>query len=132
MTGPGAACGLGRAFGLGGYDLLYPRVDARVDADERLGGGLRFRCRSGRDCNLFRPVEGGADGKHDGETESDDHRPRPDLEERVSLEVAGEIAEPHVGAALPGAPQDRPRREAPGDHINGGVHASPVRRHFTA
>jgi len=68
---------------------------------------------------------GRADGHHDGETERDDHRPRLDLQERVSLQVAGEISEPHVQAALPAAPADR-RREISGEVT--GTRGSLIRR----
>jgi hypothetical protein len=51
-----------------------------------LGGGLHLRFRG---CRLYRPVKEGGDGHHDGEPEREDHRARPDLEERISLEPVG-------------------------------------------
>lgn len=128
----GGWAGRGLRFGRGfrpgrGYIPLYPRFDAGVGADERLGGGLWFRSRSVRGRDLHRSVERDADGHHDGETEGDDHRPRPDLQEGIPPQIADEISEPH---ALPAAPEDRRRREASGDDIGKGAHAGLVCRRF--
>jgi hypothetical protein len=54
----------------------------------------------------------GGDGHHEGETERDDHRPRPDLEEWIPLVPVGEVTASHVRVALQAAPKDRHRRQA--------------------
>jgi hypothetical protein len=130
--GLSAACGSAETFGLGGGMSLS--THGLMPGSVRTSGpcgGLRFRRRRVRCRGLHRPFEGGADGHHDGEPERDDHRPRPDLQEWVSLQVAGDISEPHVGTALPAAPEDRLRREMSGDDIGKGAHTGSICRCFT-